>query len=75
MVDGRPRDVFTIEGPVAFNALSGSQLAVDAKLGGAGSKADLLVIDGDVDGKTAVSVNNTGPAGAPSTRPAFRWSK
>src|SRR5262245_58924224 len=64
MVDGSPRNVFSIEGSVAFSALSGSQLAVDAKLGGAGSKADLLVIDGDVDGKTAVSVNNAGGAGA-----------
>jgi autotransporter family porin len=64
MVNGSPRDVFTIEGPVAFSALSGSRLAVDAKLGGAGSKADLLVIDGDVDGKTRVSVNNAGGAGA-----------
>jgi outer membrane autotransporter protein len=63
MVDGRPRDVFSIEGPVAFNALSGSRLAVDADLGPPGSKADLLQIDGDVDGKTAVSVNNTNPAG------------
>jgi outer membrane autotransporter protein len=63
MVDGRPRDVFSIEGPVAFNAASGSRLAVDAKLGPPGSNADLLVIDGNVDGKTAVSVNNTNLAG------------
>ena len=66
MVDGNPRDVFTIDPPggVSFNALSGSQLAVDAKLGGAGSKADLLVIEGDVEGKTRVIVNNAGGAGA-----------
>ena len=61
MVDGKPRDVFVIDGPVAFNALSGSALDVDAKLGR--SKADLLVIDGNVEGKTAVSLNNVSPGG------------
>lgn len=58
MIDGRPDDELLIEGPVAFNALSGSKLAVDAKLGPTGSKSDLFAIDGDVDGKTAVVVNN-----------------
>ena len=63
MVDGGAGDVFRIEGPVAFIALSGSRLAVDAELGGPGSKSDLLQIDGDVDGKTAVAVNNTSLGG------------
>ena len=61
MVDGRSKDVLLIDptGPVAFNALSGSQLDVDAKLGPTGSKSDILEIDGDVTGRTAVIVNNT----------------
>ena len=54
-------DKFVIDGPVAFNALTGSALDVDAKLGR--SKADLLVIDGNVEGKTAVSLNNVSPGG------------
>lgn len=59
LVDGGPGDVFRIEGPVAFNARSGSRLAVDSELGGRGSKSDVFAIDGDVNGKTAVVVNNT----------------
>ncbi|WEK52481.1 MAG: hypothetical protein P0Y66_11125 [Candidatus Kaistia colombiensis] len=41
-----------------FNALSGSKLAIDAILAGRyNSASDLLVINGDVTGKTAVHVN------------------
>jgi hypothetical protein len=66
MVDGRAGDVFLIDpsDPVEFIALSGSKLAVDAELGAPGSKSDILEIDGNVTGKTAVIVNDTGHGGA-----------
>ena len=59
LVDGQPNDRFEIGGSLAFNASGGSTLAVDTNLGG--SASDLLVINGDVDGKTVVLVSNTGP--------------
>ena len=47
--------------PIVFNGSGVSRLAVDAFLGGPGSTADNLIIDGDVSGKTRVTVNNTNP--------------
>jgi outer membrane autotransporter protein len=44
---------------LAFVASGNSTLAVDAFLGGPGSKADNFIIDGNVSGKTVVAVNNT----------------
>jgi outer membrane autotransporter protein len=65
LVDGQAGDVFQISNTVGgtdldFNASAGSKLAVDAVLGPPGSTADLFVIDGDVTGRTALAVNNTG---------------
>ena len=64
--DGREGDVFQISNTpggrdLAFVASGNSALAVDAFLGGAGSKADNFIIDGNVSGKTTLSVNNTNP--------------
>src|SRR5262245_40252548 len=68
--DGREGDVFRItsDTPVAppgsgldYVASSKATLAVDAFLGGPGSKADNFIIDGNVSGKTLVTVNNTNP--------------
>ena len=42
-----------------FVASGNSTLAVDAFLGGPGSKSDTFTIDGDVSGKTLVDVNDT----------------
>ena len=47
--------------PLQFNGSGQSTLAIDAFLGGPGSTADNLIIDGDVSGKTRVTVNNTNP--------------
>jgi autotransporter family porin len=67
LVDGNEGDIFQISNTVggtdlAFAASNGSTLAVDAFLGGPGSTADNFVIDGNVSGKTAVTINNTNPA-------------
>ena len=63
-VNGTVGDVFTMSGPnFQFVADEGSALAVDAFLGKPGSKADNLVIDGDVSGQTELIVNNTNPRG------------
>ena len=43
---------------LAFNASGNSTLGVDAFLGGPGSTSDTLIIDGDVTGRTALTVNN-----------------
>jgi autotransporter family porin len=66
MVNGRTNDVFEISNTVGdtdldYRAESGSTLAVDAFLGGPGSKADNFIINGDVSGKTLLRVNNTNP--------------
>jgi outer membrane autotransporter protein len=46
-----------------FVASGNSTLEVDAFLGGPGSTADNFIIDGDVSGRTALSVFNTNPSG------------
>jgi len=45
--------------PIEFVGSGKSELEVDAFLGGPGSTADNLIIDGNVSGKTKVDVNNT----------------
>ena len=63
-VDGSVGDVFHMFGPgFEFNADNGSTVAVDAFLGGPGSTADNLVINGNVTGQTVLTVNNTNPGG------------
>ena len=52
---------YFFDGGIAFNGSGDSRLAVDAFLGGPGSTADHLIIDGDVSGKTRVTVNNVNP--------------
>jgi len=64
MMDGREGDSFTISNTpggkdLSFQAQSGSRLAVDAFLGGPGSKSDIFTVDGNVSGTTKVAVNNT----------------
>lgn len=46
---------------IAFNGSGQSALAVDSFLGKPGSESDILIIDGDVTGKTKVKVNNINP--------------
>ena len=63
-VNGSVGDVFTMSGPgFEFDANNGSTVAVDAFLGGPGSTADNLVINGNVTGQTVLTVNNTNPGG------------
>jgi outer membrane autotransporter protein len=57
MVDGGIRDRIVLSGN--FNGTGDSTLAVDAFLGGPGSRADVLEVRGDVGGTTAVVVNDT----------------
>jgi hypothetical protein len=69
--DGKEGDLFRISnvaglpgqyfysGGIVFSGSGKSTLAVDAFLGGPGSKSDVLIIDGDVSGKTEIKVNNT----------------
>ena len=64
LVDGQVGDIFQISNTVGgtdldFAASGGSTLAVDAFLGPPGSTADVFVIDGDVTGRTKLTVNNT----------------
>ncbi len=64
LVDNKPGDSFTISNTpggtdLDFVASGGSTLAVDAFLGGPGSRADTLTIEGDVSGVTTVQVVNT----------------
>jgi autotransporter family porin len=66
LVDGKEGDTFEIANTLGgtgldFNAAKGSTLAVDAFLGAPGSIADNFIIDGNVTGRTALSVNNTNP--------------
>jgi len=65
LVDGEEGDIFQISNTVGgtdldFVAGSGA-LAVDAFLGPPGSTADNFIIDGNVTGKTALTINNTNP--------------
>jgi autotransporter family porin len=62
--DGQAGDSFEISNTIgardlSFVASSGSTLAIDAFLGGPGSTADNLIINGDISGKTELKVNNT----------------
>ncbi len=67
MVDGKEGDQFQISQVVGaksgltFSGSGKSTLAVDAYLGPPGSKSDVFIIDGDVSGRTAITVNNTNP--------------
>jgi len=71
--DGEVGDVFEISNTVGgrdltFTASGNSTLAVDAFLGAPGSTADNLIINGNVTGRTPVTVNNTNPGpGAANT--------
>jgi len=73
LVDGHVGDTFTISNTVNgkdldYVASKGSALAVDAYLGGPGSKADHFIVQGNVSGKTLLQVNNTNPGGGALNR-------
>lgn len=78
--DGGAGDIFTITaGPYGYSTISftGSgdlRLAVDTFLGGPNSVSDVFIVDGDVSGRTKVTVNKPTPALASSIRPEFRSS-
>jgi autotransporter family porin len=64
LVDGEEGDIFQISNTVGgtdldFIGSGNSTLAVDAFLGGPGSTSDIFIIEGNVSGKTTVTVNNT----------------
>jgi hypothetical protein len=63
-VPGAQNDYF-FDGGIVFDGGGASTLAVDTFLDGPGSISDIFIIDidGDVTGKTALSVNNTNPGG------------
>lgn len=68
LVDGHEGDVFHIANAIGgitldYVASNNASLAVDAYLGGPGSKADNFIIDGNVSGKTLLVVNNTSTSG------------
>jgi hypothetical protein len=71
MRQGVVGDVVTVRGN--FNGGANSRLGVDTFLGGAGSKSDQLIVNGNVGGNTAIVVHDvnpglgglTGPAGIP----------
>jgi outer membrane autotransporter protein len=55
-VEGTPTNFVRISGDYAGGA--GSQLGVDAELGGPGSTADMLIIGGNATGTTSIIVND-----------------
>ncbi len=64
LLDGAEGDLFTISntpGGTDLEYEAGSFLAVDAFLGGPGSRSDIFRIDGNVSGVTDVLVTNTNP--------------
>ncbi|HEY3798850.1 MAG TPA: hypothetical protein VGL58_10900 [Caulobacteraceae bacterium] len=64
MVNGKVGDTLTVSGPFIAGA-GGSELALDAALGGPGSKADELILQGGSSGQTLIQINDTTPgAGA-----------
>ena len=67
LVDGAVGDVFDLTncgcGVITFVASDGSALALDAFLGRPGSTADNFLVDGNVSGRTALTVNNVNPGG------------
>jgi len=69
MVDGKNNDVFRISNTpggtdLTFIGSGNSTLAVDAFLGGPGSTADHLIIEGSTAGRTLITVNNTNSSSA-----------
>ncbi|ODS00418.1 hypothetical protein AUC69_00665 [Methyloceanibacter superfactus] len=70
MQDGKQGDVFMISNTVggtdlSFDGSGDSTLKVDTFLGGPKtSKSDILIVEGDVTGKTLVQVLNTNPGAA-----------
>jgi len=73
LVDNHVGDTFTISNTVNgtdldYTASTGSTLAVDAYLGGPGSKADHFIVQGNVSGKTLLQVNNTSSGGGALNR-------
>jgi autotransporter family porin len=69
MVDGQNNDEFTISNTpggkdLNFVGSGNSQLAVDAFLGGPGSRADHFIVEGNTSGRTALAVNNTNASSA-----------
>ena len=67
LVDGAVGDVFDLTncgcGVIEFVASDGSTLALDAFLGPPGSTADNFLVDGNISGRTALTVNNVNPGG------------
>jgi outer membrane autotransporter protein len=62
LMNGTPTDRLNLAGN--FNGSGNSRLAVDAVLAGAGnSSADLMVVNGNTTGATAITVNNIGGTG------------
>jgi autotransporter family porin len=59
LVDGLEGDRLILSGD--YHGRNGARLAVDAFLGGPGSTADILQINGNASGETGVVVNNTNP--------------
>jgi len=69
MVDGRNNDVFRISNTpggtdLTFVGTGKSELALDAFLGGPGSTADNLIVEGSTAGRTLITVNNTNSSSA-----------
>ncbi|QAY96600.1 hypothetical protein CWB41_13380 [Methylovirgula ligni] len=58
-VDGHVGDLLVID-PATYTASGDSTYAADAQLGGPGSTADLLYIDGAASGQTTIEVNDVG---------------
>ena len=61
MQDGNANQQIVLGPYTNFNGTGNSRLAVDAFLGGPGSRADILVIGGNVTGTTHVVVNDVNP--------------
>lgn len=57
MVNGVPGDQLTIAGN--YEASGNARLAIDASLGGAGSRSDQLIVTGNASGTTSVFINDT----------------
>jgi outer membrane autotransporter protein len=66
--DETPRNGSTTHDTLSIfgDFVGGGALAVDAFLGGPGSTADVLTINGNITGKTSLRVNNTNPLTGPA---------